>query len=435
MLKLNLLSRVKNFLNRDNLGGTGDRTWVPHSFDWNFWQEDRHLDSCGRNTAVEACVSAITQTIAMMPLQHWRIDADGGKTRMSGSVARVLRRPNGYQTQTDFILNLLRSELMTGNGYAYVMRNNRNEITNMHLIPPGNSVPYIDPETHAVFYSVSGNPLIYTEHGVMIPARDILHIRGNTMGHPLIGETPLAAAGMAAAAGNSVQSHNAHFTRNMAAPSGVMETELKLKKEDKDALRASWDEQTKGQNAGGTPILSHDLKWKPMSINAVDAEMIAMYQMTVLDIARVFRVPPPVIGVMEAATFNNVESLMKSWISTGLGYTIRHIEESLDRLFDLPPNQEVMFDTDVLLRSDFAARVEGLTKGISGGLYSPNEARSKEGLAAVDGGEEPRMQMQNQPLSQIQEPVEPVAPESMPPSITDEEKILISADTIRKAMH
>lgn len=433
---MSLISRVKSFFNRDNLGGYGDQTWVPHAFDWNFWQEDRHLESCGRNTAVEACVSAISQTIAMMPLQHWRIDADGGRERMNSAASRVLRRPNGYQTQTDFILNLIRSELLTGNGYAYVIRNNRNEITAMHLVPYASAQPYIDPETQQVFYSVSGNPMIYTDDGVMIPARDILHIRSTTPVHPLIGETPLVAAGMAAAAGNAVQAHNAAFIHNMSTPSGVLELDKNIDENQMQQLRAMWDKQTKGKNSGGTPIASGGLKWHPMTVSAVDSEMIALYKLTVEDIARVFRVPPPVIGMMEFSTFNNVESMMKSWISTGLGYTIRHIEESLDRLFDLPPNQEVMFDTDVLLRSDFAARVEGLVKGITGGLYSPNEARMKEGLSAVDGGEEPRMQMQNQPLSQINGP-EPEAPPAMEPEAlpTEDEKILIAADTLRRAMH
>ena len=422
---------------RDNLGGTGDTTWVPHSFDWNFWQEDKHLDACGENTAVEACVSAITQTIAMMPLQHWHIDGDGGKTRMTGAVARVLRRPNSYQTQTDFILNLLRGELMTGNGVAYVTRNNRNEITHMHLIPPKSAVPYVDPDSNEVFYSVSGNPMIYTDDGLMIPARDILHIRSNTPGHPLIGETPLAAAGMAAAAGNAVQGHNAHFTRNMARPSGVLETDIKMSKEEIAFLRAAWKDHTTGNNSGGTPILTHGLGWKPMTLNAVDSEMIALYKLTVLDIARVFRVPPPVIGAMESSTFNNVEAMMKSWIATGLGYTIRHIEESLDRLFDLPPTQEIMFDTDVLLRSDFAARMDGLSKGVQAGIFSPNEARRKEGLPEAKDGEEPRLQQQVVPLSfhyQEQNKPQPVT-EEQPPMATEEDKLLIAAEQIRKAMH
>lgn len=431
---MSLLSKVKSILGQ-SVGDTGDMTWVPHSWNWNFWQQDMELQDCSHNTAVEACVSAITQTVAMMPVSHWRIDTNGGKTRLNSSVARVLRRPNQYQTQTDFFLNLIRAELMTGNGIAYVQRNQRNEIVNMHLIPPRSSMPYVDPETQDVFYSVGGNPLIYSEQGVMIPARDILHIRQHTPNHPLIGETPLVAAGMAAAAGNAIQGHNMAFFRNMSRPSGILTTDMKMGPDQVDNLRARWKDHTTGQNSGGTPILTHNLKWESMSMTAVDAEMVEEYKMTVLDVARAFRVPPPIIGALEASTFNNVESMMKHWISTGLGFTIRHVEESLERLFNLPPNEEIMFDTDILLRSDFAARMEGLSKGVTAGIFSPNEARRKEGLPDAEHGDEPRLQQQVVPLSYH---YEDHPDDSLPPpipEISEDEKVLHAAETLRRAMH
>lgn len=415
------------------VGQTGDMTWIPKSWDWNFWQEDQRFDSCGKNTAVEACVGAITQTIAMMPMEHWRLNDDGGRERVRGEIAHVLRIPNEYQTQTAFILNLLRSELLTGNGVAMVTRGAGNAITSMHLVPARSSVPYIDPETQAVFYSVGGNPLIYSDNGVMIPARDILHIRSHTPNHPLVGETPLMAAGMAAAAGNAVQGHNAAFFNNMSKGSGILMTDMKMGSDEVKLLRARWQEQTQGANAGGTPILTHALKWENMSVNAVDAEMIELYKMTVLDIARVFRVPPPVIGAMDSATFNNVESMMKHWISTGLGYTIRHVEEAMNRLFDLPADEEIRFDTSVLLRSDFKARMDGLSKGVMSGIFAPNEARNAEGYASVADGDEPRLQQQVVPLSFHYEEQRREA--TNPPPISDEEKTLLAADIIRKAMH
>jgi len=173
-------------------------------------------------------------------------------------------------------------------------------------------------------------------------------------------------------------------------------------------------------------------------MTAVDAEMIALYKMTVLDIARVFRVPPTVIGVMDAATFNNVETLMKQWLSTGLGYTIRHIEENLARLFDLPADQVITFDSDILMRSDFKARMDGLSKGVTAGIFSPNEARRKEGLPEAENGDEPRLQQQVVPLSyHYLNPPKPNAPAPDPvdPEKTESEKILAAAEQIKKAMH
>lgn len=432
-LKSKIRSFVKSYLG-GGLGNTGDMTWIPHNFDWNFWQEDKRGGDCSENTAVEACVSAITQTVAMMPLQHWKKNPDGGKELVPGAIADVLRRPNGYQSQTDFILNLLRSELLTGNGIAYAKRL-QGEIDSLHLVPANSGMPSVDPETHAVFYSVGNNPLEYSEMGVMIPARDILHIRSHTPRHPLIGETPLVAAGLAAASGTAIQAHNRQFFMNMSKGSGVLMTDMDMGPDEVKQLRARWLEHTSKEGIGGTPILTHALKWQPMSVNAVDSEVIEMYKLTVLDVARVFRVPPPIIGAMEASTFNNVEALMKHWISTGLGYTTRHIEEALDRLFDLPADEEIMFDTSVLLRSDFKARMDGLAKGVMSGIFAPNEARNSEGYASVDNGDEPRLQQQVVPLSfHYQEENRPdyQGPEEPP---ADPVKVLEAAALIRKAMH
>ena len=86
------------------------------------------------------------------------------------------------------------------------------------------------------------------------------------------------------------------------------------------------------------------------------------------------------------------------------------MELALDSLFELPENQFIAFDAEALLRADFLARVDALTKGISGGLFSPNEARFKEGLEAKEGGDEPRVQAQVVPLSFAYKTPAPAAP-------------------------
>ena len=136
--------------------------------------------------------------------------------------------------------------------------------------------------------------------------------------------------------------------------------------------------------------------------------------MSIEDIARVFRVPLPLIGEYSKATYNNTEQLISSWLATGLGFLMEHIEQSIVKLFNLPADETVNFETDALLRTDFKGRIDALTKGISGGLYSPNEARRKEGLPEVEFGEEPRVQQQVVPLSQVGKI--PEAPPAPPPA-------------------
>jgi hypothetical protein len=112
---------------------------------------------------------------------------------------------------------------------------------------------------------------------------------------------------------------------------------------------------------------------------------------------------------------------MKFWLNTGLGFVLEHVELALDALFALPENEWIQFDTDYLQRADFAARIEGLVRGIQGGLYAPNEARSREGLPKVAYGDEPRVQAQVVPLSFASErpgessPTSPSTPSAKPP--------------------
>jgi len=378
---------------------------IPYSWPWNFWQTGRNpLPYNGASAAVESCISAISQSIAMMPVNHWRETDDGGRERVITSPAyRVMRRPNSYQTRSEFIVNLLRSELFQGNGYAQAVRDDRFQIRELHLGSPRIVSPYVDPEDGAIFYQFGFNPLVDGEQAFdparYVPARDVLHVRLHTNRDPLCGETPLTAAMMAVAAGNSISAHTATFFQNMSRPSGVLSTKDAMAPEIRAENKASWKEATTGEQTGGTAILYGGLEWKPLTMTAVDSALIESYKLTVADIARVFRVPPAIIGELGGATFANTETLLRHWIATGLGYVIEHLEQSFDYLFRLPESEWIEFDTDYLLRSEFAARIDALTKGITGGLFAPNEARAREGLPKVDGGDEPFVQQQLQRIS------------------------------------
>ena len=371
---------------------------IPSFWPMDWWQKDLTPQTEQHNSAVEACVGLYGRTVAMLPINHYKHKADGGKTLITDSqAAKVLKNPNPYQTRADFMLNLVRSELLAGNGYAYALRGNGFQIEQLHLIPPNSASSYIDPNDHAIYYYVGDSELYDGE--LLVPSRDILNLRMQTGADLLKGESPLLSGLLAASAGTSIQKHNAAFFRNMSRPSGTLNTDLELDPSQSKDLRARWEEQSAGLNAGKTPILSHGLKWQALSMTATDAEMIEFYKMTVADIARVYGVPQALIGNMEDATLSNVETLLRQWISVGLGYMVDHIELSLGVLFDLPADESLNFDLDYLLRGNLENRMEAYSKGILGGVYSINEARAKEGMSPVDAASEPRLQMQVVPLT------------------------------------
>ena len=377
---------------------------------WNWWQTGRNIEKMdGPVATVHACVDAYAQTIASLwGAAYSYDDNDSKKILKNSAVTRILHNPNEYQTRSDFMLNLVKSLLLDGNAYALGTRNNRNEFEALHLLNARGTMPYIDPDTKSVFYGIGENPFV-GDLDVMVPARDILHIRLYCPRHPLVGASPIENAATSIAANAALTGHQARFFNNMSRPSGILSTDMKLTAEQMKQLRMAFEAQAQGMNTGQIPILGNGIKWEPMSISSQDAQLVQAFNMSVEDIARAFRVPLPLIGDNRYSTYSNVEQLISSWLSGGLGFLLEHVEIAFDKFFGLPRGQFTEFDVDALLRTDFSARVDGYTKAIQGGLMTPNEARAKMGgLPSVDKGDEVYAQAQMQPLGY--EPPQPTAP-------------------------
>ena len=393
---------------------------------WNWWQMGFDPEyGFGRSAIVEACISAYAQTVAMCPGCHWRSNSKGGRERVKNSAAsRVLKIPNDYQSASDFFLNLTRSLYSEGNGYALALRNDRFEVDELHLMHPGNSRPMVSEEGE-IFYQLYGNDVINRRLGekeaaLVVPQRDVLHVRLNTNNQypkPLIGQSPLSAVADDIATGSAIAQQQIRFYMNEARPSAVLSTDLVLDKEQVAHIRDRWNEQAKGLKQGGTPILTAGLKVQPWAMGGRDAAVADVLKLSKENIALAFRVPLQILGIGNSPVANT-EALMIYWIAMGLGFCLNHIEESFDRLFQLKgqPDEYIELDTQVLLRSQFKDRIEGLVRGVQGGIYSPNEARNQEELDSVEFGDEPRVQQQVVPLSAASKIPAAPGPPAPPPA-------------------
>lgn len=395
--------------------------WLPDGSAWNFWQQGYDVTSGGRSAMVEACVSAYAQTIAMCPGSHWRWSRDKGRERITTSaLCRFFKRPNDYQTISDFLMNAVRDLLLEGNAYALVIRNDRFEPTELHLMNARQSAAQLSVDGD-VFYHLGGNPIVDARFGrLIVPARDVLHLKLHTPRHPLIGESPIVAAGLQMAAGNAALQQQINFFLNQSRPSFVLTTDQILTKVQVEELRERWNEQARGMNSGGTPILAAGLKAQPIGSSAKDSELADLLKLSDQAIANVFRVPLQVLGTGDTP-YASTEALMQSWRSGGLGFVLNHIEEALGLLFKLSgqPEEYCELDTAALLRTNFKERVEAWTEGVRGGLFARNEARSDFEFEMVKGGDEPWVQQQDVPLSVADKlaknPPEPAAPPAPAP--------------------
>jgi HK97 family phage portal protein len=385
--------------------------WLPVGVgDYANWWQMGYLPS-GQSTqsaVIEACIGAYAQTIAMCPGDHWASNDDGGRDRVTTSaLSRILRRPNNYQSISDFLLNATRSLYLEGNAYALALRNDRYEINELHLMDSRLSRPQLAVNGE-IFYHLAGNDIIERriEGKLVVPQRDVLHVRlhcsKGKIPYPILGETPLVSAMSDIAMSEAITKQQIDFYRNQARPSAVLSTDLVLNKDQTQALRDRWNEQVKGLHQGGTPILTAGLKVQPWNIAGRDAQLAEMMKFSEEHIALAFRIPLQILGLGQShGTLASTELMMQTWVATGLGFALNHIEEAFGLTFDLwgQPDEYVEFDTSALLRSAMKDRIEALNKGVQGGIFAPNEARAIEGLDAVKFGDEPRVQQQVVPLS------------------------------------
>lgn len=424
--------------------------WLPAEAGfWNFWQMDLDPIPISGNAIVEACVAAYAQTIAQCPGDHWRATGDGGRERVTTSaLSRILRRPNEYQSRSDFIMKMAADLYRSGNAYALAVRNDRFEVQAFHVFNPTQSHPIVDGQGN-VFYELIGNNVIDRQYsaanygplpssfqrGVMstsvyAPARDVLHIKlENKPGEPLVGIPPSRHAADAIAAQNAIGQQLTKSLGSMNRPSGVIETDKNLTADQTKELRTALDAHWRGVDnlSAGPPVLMNGLKFHAISNSAKDAEVLGTIKLTQDEIFMVYGIPPAILGLTDKSSFASTEALVQFWLVRGLGFAIDHIEVAFDHFFGLKswPDEYVEFDTRALLRVAYKDRIEALARGVQTAIYTPNEARRTEDLPDKPGGNDPRVQQQQVPLDwggfEFQPPAPPAAPAPDKPSPDDED--------------
>jgi HK97 family phage portal protein len=415
-----------------------DEGWIPFAWPINFGQVGYDPIPSGWNSVVYACIMLYARTIAQLPGKHNKVLENNGTEQIKTSaLARILMKPNGYQTPSDFMQNMVASYFADGNAYALGLRNDRFEVSSLHQMPSRSCRALYsvnqDGGIGDVFYSIGGNPLVHftddpayiSGQRIIVPQRDILHFCGPAKPEdPLRGESPLVAGVGPIAVSSGAGAHYARFYQNMSRPSGVLSTDQILTVDQVKELRTRWEAQTTGIGIGGVPILTSGLKWEAMALSASDMQIAESMKMSKQDIAMIFGIPLALINDMTGATWNNTENLIAMWKTQGLGFHLDHIERAYDKLFGIGNrfDEYTWLDLDeALMRPDFKTRMDALKSAVQGGIYAPNEARKLEGLPKAKDGDEPRVQQQVVPLSFNAKPPEPAPAPAPAPANDDDE--------------
>jgi len=240
-------------------------------------------------------------------------------------------------------------------------------------------------------YQVSDSDAPTMKNGtVNLKQSEVLHIPG--LGFDgLVGYSPIAMAKNAIGLSIATEEYGAKFFANGATPGGILEYPGTVK--DPDRVRESWNKGFNGKNSHKVAILEEGMKYTPISISPNEAQFLETRKFQIDEIARIFRVPPHMVGDLEKSSFSNIEQQSLEFVKYTLEPWLMRWEQSINRALLSREEKNtffVKFNVDGLLRGDYQSRMNGYATARQNGWMSANDIRELENLdliPAEDGGD------------------------------------------------
>lgn len=388
------------------------------------WQKNDPITTEGAlsNPSVFGCVSGIAQDISKIapPLLLEQDDTGFWTETTNTAYSPVLRRPNRYQTDQQFLEQWALSRLLTGNVYVLKNYDERGVVNQLDILNPARVKVLVAPDG-SVYYELQADDLAgiaTSEPPVIVPARDIIHDRYNCLYHRMQGVSPLYAAASAVAQAAVIQSSSSqHFSKG-GRVGGFLIAPTKL-----DPLSAARIEAQLAEKAkSGSSIIVADfgMKFEPFSATAVNQQLIEQLGWTEEKVCEVFRMPISILNSSKQPPYANAEASQLQYRSLCLEPHLRAIEKTLGAGLALPAYLKLEFDDTLLVWMDTATRTQAAKDAIVSGM-SPNEVRETYYyLPPVAGGELPYLQQQNWPVSTLADRPTTAAPAPALPAAAPE---------------
>ena len=346
-------------------------------------------------TAVYSCVRILAEAVAGLPLHLYRYTESGGKEKAIDHPLYLLLHdePNPEMSSFVFRETLMTHLLLWGNAYAQIIRNGKNEVIALYPLMP-NKMEVDRDEYGQLYYKYQrSNDEAPTMEGssVILKPCDVLHIPG--LGFDgLVGYSPIAMAKNAIGMAIACEEYGAKFFANGAQPGGVLEHPGTIK--DPQRVRESWQSTFGGSgNANKIAVLEEGMKYTPISMSPEQAQFLETRKFQINEIARIFRVPPHMVGDLEKSSFSNIEQQSLEFVKYTLDPWVIRWEQSIMRSLLTPEEKKTYyakFNLDGLLRGDYQSRMNGYAIGRQNGWMSANDIRELENLdriPAEEGGD------------------------------------------------
>lgn len=339
-------------------------------------------------TAVYACVRILSEAIAELPLHLYRYKEGGGKEKAIGHPLYLLLHdePNPEMSSFVFRETLMTHLLLWGNAYAQIIRNGKGQVIALYPLMPNKMTVNRDTNGQLYYQYQRSSDEAHTMKGsmVILQTSDVLHIPG--LGFDgLVGYSPIAMAKNAIGLAIATEEYGSKFFANGAAPSGVLEHPGTIK--DPSKVRESWQQTFGGSaNSNKIAVLEEGMKYTPISISPEQAQFLETRKFQINEIARIFRVPPHMVGDLEKSSFSNIEQQSLEFVKYTLDPWVIRWEQSIQRRLLTPDEKKsyfVKFNVEGLLRGDYASRMNGYATARQNGWMSANDIRELENLDRI----------------------------------------------------
>lgn len=346
-------------------------------------------------TAVYGCVRILAEAIAGLPLHVYRYKDGGGKEKaLDHPLYRLLHdEPNPEMTSFVFRETLMTHLLLWGNAFAQVVRNGLGEVIGLYPLQPNRMSVGRDLDTKQLYYEyqTSWDEPTGEYKTIRLASNNVLHIPG--LGFDgLVGYSPIAMAKNAIGLAQATEDYGASFFANGAAPGGVLEHPGTIK--DPSRVRESWQATFGGaKNGNKVAVLEEGMKYTPISVSPEQAQFLETRKFQLNEIARIFRIPPHMIGDLEKSSFSNIEQQSLEFVKYTLDPWVIRWEQAITKTLLNPREKQqlfVKFNVEGLLRGDYQSRMEGYAVARQNGWMSANDIRELENLDRIesaDGGD------------------------------------------------
>lgn len=334
-------------------------------------------------SAVYACVSAISETIASLPLILYKRTADDGRERAGDHpLYRVLHdQPNDLQTALEFREMMQAMVLLRGNAHAEIGRGGDGQVQSLTPLP-GDRVTTLQLENGRMAYDVTdgkGNVRRLLQE-------EVFHLRHRS-DNGLVGVSPITASRETVQLALAEREHGTATFNNGARLSGILKFPQRLDKGQTEALRTSWETQhAGGANAGKTAILQEGVEYQTVSMSMEDSEYLASRQFSVIEIARLFRVPPTIIGDLTFGNYSNSVEMNRVFVVHTLRRHMAMWEQAISRALLTDTGRRLYFaehNVEGLLRGDSTNRADFYSKAIADKWMTVDEVRKLENLPKI----------------------------------------------------